>query len=77
MQRRSKHRTPIYGMVRPFHSAATCFFRNTLSGYIGLLYEKHILTSTGFFWFLTLLGLVTGLAIWAFSKPLNKAIDRH
>lgn len=53
------------------------FFGNILSGYIGLLYEKHILTATGFFWFLTILGVTTGLAIWAFSKPLKKAMGAH
>jgi POT family proton-dependent oligopeptide transporter len=53
------------------------FFGNILSGYIGLLYEKHILTATGFFWFLTTLGVFTGIAIWAFSKPLRKAMGTH
>jgi len=50
------------------------FFGNILSGYIGLLFEKHILTSVQFFWFLTILGVATGLSIWAFSKPLKKAM---
>ena len=53
------------------------FFGNILSGYIGLLYEKQILTPSGFFWFLTVLGVSTGLAIWAFSKPLKKAMGAH
>ena len=53
------------------------FFGNILSGYIGLLYEKQILSAAGFFWFLTVLGVVTGLSIWAFSKPLKKAMGHH
>jgi POT family proton-dependent oligopeptide transporter len=53
------------------------FFGNILSGYVGLLYEKHILTASGFFWFLTALGVATGLSIWAFSKPLKKAMGAH
>ncbi len=53
------------------------FFGNILSGYIGLLYEKHIMTASGFFWFLTALGVATGLSIWAFSKPLKKAMGQH
>jgi POT family proton-dependent oligopeptide transporter len=50
------------------------FFGNILSGYIGLFYEKHIMTASGFFWFLTVLGVATGLAIWAFVNPLKKAM---
>mgnify|MGYP003394774279 FL=1 len=50
------------------------FFRNLLSGYVGLLYEKQILTAAEFFWFLTALGVGTGFAIWAFAKPLKKAM---
>ena len=53
---------------------AASFLGNVLSGYIGILYEKHIMTASGFFWFLTFLGVATGLSIWAFSKPLNKAM---
>lgn len=53
------------------------FFGNILSGYIGLLYEKHILEASGFFWFLTILGVATGVSIWAFTKPLKKAMGHH
>lgn len=53
---------------------ASSFVGNVLSGYIGLLYEKRILTASEFFAFLTVLGVSTGLAIWAFSKPLKKAM---
>ncbi|MBF0105131.1 MAG: peptide MFS transporter [Deltaproteobacteria bacterium] len=50
------------------------FLGNILSGYVGILYEEKILSTSGFFWFLTVLGVVTGLAMWAFSKPLKKAM---
>ena len=50
------------------------FLGNILSGYIGLLYEKEILSKAGFFWLLTGLGVATGFAIWAFAKPLKKAM---
>ncbi|MGK5088107.1 peptide MFS transporter [Bdellovibrionota bacterium FG-2] len=53
------------------------FFGNILSGYIGLLYEQKIMTAAGFFWFLTALGVGTGFAMWAFSKPLKKAMGSH
>jgi proton-dependent oligopeptide transporter, POT family len=53
------------------------FVGNIMSGYIGLLYEKQIMSSTGFFWVLTALGVATGLAIWAFSKPLKRAMGSH
>lgn len=50
------------------------FFGNIMSGYIGTLYENHTLSAAGFFWLLTGLGVATGLAIWAFAKPLKKAM---
>ncbi|MEI8347995.1 MAG: oligopeptide:H+ symporter, partial [Pseudomonadota bacterium] len=50
------------------------FLGNIVSGYVGLLYEKKILSDSGFFWFLTALGVITGLAMWTFSKPLKKAM---
>jgi len=50
------------------------FLGNILSGYIGLLYEKQTLSAEGFFWFLTALGVITGLSMWAFAKPLKKAM---
>ena len=50
------------------------FFGNILSGYVGLLYENHILSDTGFFWFLTAMGMLTGVAIWACAKPIRKAM---
>jgi hypothetical protein len=51
------------------------FAGNILSGYIGILFEEKILTSSQFFWFLTLLGVVTGLAMFLFKKPLNRVIS--
>ncbi len=51
------------------------FLGNILSGYIGLLFEKQILTAAGFFWLLTVLGVITGLAMWAFKGPLKKAMS--
>jgi POT family proton-dependent oligopeptide transporter len=53
------------------------FVGNILSGYIGLIYEEKLVSDTGFFWILTILGVATGLSIWAFSKPLKKAMGRH
>lgn len=50
------------------------FLGNILSGYIGILYEKQILSKAGFFWLLMGLGVSTGFAIWAFAKPLKKAM---
>ena len=50
------------------------FFGNIMSGYIGTLYENKTLSKAGFFWLLTALGVATGLAIWAFAKPLKKAM---
>lgn len=53
------------------------FFGNILSGYVGLLYESHAMTPTQFFWFLTVLGCLTGFSIWAFQKPLNRWMGDH
>ena len=50
------------------------FFGNILSGYVGLIYEKHMVSAAGFFWILTALGVATGVSIWAFSKPLKRAM---
>jgi len=52
------------------------FLGNTLSGYIGVLFEQKILSAGQFFLFLTVLGVATGIAMWAFSKPLNRIISR-
>jgi POT family proton-dependent oligopeptide transporter len=49
------------------------FLGNILSGYIGQLYT--FLSKETFFFLLLCLGVGTGLAIWAFSKPLKKAMS--
>ena len=51
------------------------FLGNILSGYIGLLYENKIVSAQGFFLVLTALGIATGFAMWAFSKPLKRAME--
>jgi POT family proton-dependent oligopeptide transporter len=48
------------------------FIGNLLSGYVGVLYTR--MPKEGFFLLLTALGVGAGLAIWAFNKPLRKAI---
>jgi POT family proton-dependent oligopeptide transporter len=48
------------------------FLGNILSGYIGRLYD--LWSKDAFFWLLTGLGLVTGFAMWAFARPLKKAM---
>jgi len=50
------------------------FLGNLLAGAIGVLYENKQLDAAQFFWLLTALGVGTGLAIWAFSKPLKSAM---
>jgi POT family proton-dependent oligopeptide transporter len=50
------------------------FFGNIASGYIGALYEGKTLSAVEFFSLLTFLGVATGLAMWAFSNPLKKAM---
>jgi POT family proton-dependent oligopeptide transporter len=53
------------------------FLGNLLSGYIGVLFEQKILGAEQFFLLLTVLGVGTGLAIWAFSRPLRRAIGHE
>lgn len=48
------------------------FFGNYLSGYLGTYYEK--MSHEDFFLMLTVIGVATGLAMFAFQKPLKKAI---
>jgi POT family proton-dependent oligopeptide transporter len=48
------------------------FLGNTLSGYIGLLYTMW--SKQAFFGLLTALGLLAGLAMLAFNKPLRRVI---
>ena len=53
---------------------ASSFFGNILSGYIGLLYEKKIVSAEDFFWVLTALGVCTGVALWSISRPLDRVM---
>ncbi len=50
------------------------FFGNYLSGYIGTYYSR--IPKTSFFLLLTVLGVLAGIAIWAFNKPLKRAIGK-
>lgn len=51
------------------------FFGNTLSGYIGVLYD--IWPKEYFFLLLMSLGVGTGLAMWAFNRPLRSALGEE
>jgi POT family proton-dependent oligopeptide transporter len=51
------------------------FFGNILSGYVGQLYTY--LPKSAFFLVLMVLGVAAGLAIWAFNKPLKRAMGAH
>jgi POT family proton-dependent oligopeptide transporter len=48
------------------------FLGNYLSGLIGSFYT--VMPKSGFFLLLTCLGVGTGLAMWAFNKPLRRAL---
>ena len=48
------------------------FLGNFLSGAIGVYYTRW--SKEAFFGFLTVLGVAAGLAMWAFNKPLKKAV---
>jgi proton-dependent oligopeptide transporter, POT family len=50
------------------------FFGNYLSGYIGTYYNR--MEKTSFFLMLTILGITAGAAIWAFNRPLKRAIGK-
>jgi POT family proton-dependent oligopeptide transporter len=51
------------------------FLGNFLSGVIGVYYERW--PKEQFFGFLTVLGLAAGAAIWAFNRPLRRAIGKN
>jgi len=51
------------------------FLGNLLSGYIGVLYTRW--PKDLFFALLLALGVSTGLAIWAFNRPLKRAIGHN
>lgn len=48
------------------------FFGNYLSGYLGTYYEK--MSHENFFLMLTIIGVLTGVAMYVLQKPLKKAI---
>jgi POT family proton-dependent oligopeptide transporter len=48
------------------------FFGGLLSGYLGYFYDK--IPKDAFFLLLTTLGLLTAAAMWAFNKPLKRAL---
>ncbi len=54
---------------------ASSFAGNFLSGAIGTLYDD--MTKTNFFLLLCAIGVSTGIAMWAFNKPLKKALGGH
>ena len=51
---------------------ASSFFGNFLSGWIGTFYDD--MSKTAFFFLLAAIGVGTGAAMWAFNKPLKRAI---
>ncbi|MFZ4578189.1 MAG: peptide MFS transporter [Myxococcota bacterium] len=51
------------------------FFGNILSGYIGQLYTS--MSKDAFFFVLMVLGLGSGAMMWAFNKPLKKALHHE
>jgi POT family proton-dependent oligopeptide transporter len=48
------------------------FFGGVLNGYLGVLYDK--MPKEAFFMVLSVLGASAGVAMWAFNKPLKKAL---
>jgi proton-dependent oligopeptide transporter, POT family len=53
------------------------FFGNKLVGPIANLYQGRTLTAEQFFMLLMALGIATGLAIFAFNKPLKSAMEKQ
>jgi POT family proton-dependent oligopeptide transporter len=54
---------------------ASSFFGNFLSGWIGTLYDD--MSKTSFFLMLCAIGVLTGVAMFAFNKPLKRALGAH
>lgn len=54
---------------------ASSFFGNFLSGYIGTFYDD--MTKTMFFLMLCAIGVTTGALMFAFNKPLKRALGEH
>ncbi len=53
------------------------FVGNYLSGFVGTYYEDKTLSAEHFFWLLTALGVGTGLAMFAFNRPLKRVLGHH
>ncbi len=51
------------------------FLGNFLSGWIGTFYDD--MSKTNFFLMLCAIGVVTGLAMWAFNRPLKRALGNN
>jgi proton-dependent oligopeptide transporter, POT family len=51
------------------------FAGNYLSGVLGTLYDD--MSKTMFFLMLAAIGITTGLAMWAFNRPLKRALGTH
>jgi POT family proton-dependent oligopeptide transporter len=54
---------------------ASSFFGNFASGWIGTFYDD--MSKTSFFLLLCAIGVGTGAAMWAFNKPLKRALGAH
>jgi POT family proton-dependent oligopeptide transporter len=54
---------------------ASSFLGNFLSGWIGTFYDD--MTKDQFFLLLCAIGVTTGAAMWAFNRPLKKALGGH
>ncbi len=54
---------------------ASSFLGNLLSGYVGVLYTR--LPKEGFFLLLTAMGVGAGAAMWAFNKPIRRALAQR
>ena len=54
---------------------ASSFFGNFLSGWIGTFYDD--MSKTSFFLLLCAIGVGTGAAMWAFNRPLKRALGGH
>lgn len=64
----------IVGLMMGLWFTST-FFGNYLSGFIGMFYES--MSKQNFFYLLTALGVLAGLAIFALQKPLKNAIGHN
>ena len=51
------------------------FFGNYMAGYMGTYYDK--MAHSTYFFLLLVMGLVSGVAIFAFRKPLTEAVGHN